>query len=71
MTKALLGISAERPTVLFIDDVHWADSASLALLHYISRFIVSRRVLVLATFRSEDLNPDSEGHPYRLLTPYV
>ena len=67
VTKALLGISADRPTVLFIDDVHWADSASLALLHYISRFIASRRVLVLATFRGEDLNPDSEGHPHPLV----
>ncbi len=67
VTKALLGISADRPTVLFIDDVHWADSASLALLHYISRFIASRRVLVLATFRGEDLNPDSEGHPHALV----
>jgi tetratricopeptide (TPR) repeat protein len=67
VTKALIGISADRPTVLFIDDVHWADSASLALLNYISRFIVSRRVLVLATFRSEDLNPDSEGRPHPLV----
>jgi len=67
VTKALLGISADRPAVLFIDDVHWADSASLALLHYISRFIVSRRVLVLATYRSEDLNPDSEGRPHPLV----
>jgi KaiC/GvpD/RAD55 family RecA-like ATPase/tetratricopeptide (TPR) repeat protein len=67
VTKALLGISLDRPIVLFIDDLHWADSASLALLHYISRFIVSRRVLVLATFRSEDLNPDSQGHPHPLV----
>ncbi len=67
VTKALLNISADRPTVLFIDDVHWADSASLALLHYISRFIASRRVLVLATFRSEDLSPDAEGHPHPLV----
>ena len=67
VTKALLDISADKPTVLFVDDVHWADSASLALLHYISRFIASRRVLVLATFRSEDLNPDNEGHPHPLV----
>ena len=67
VTKALLSISADKPTVLFIDDVHWADSASLALLHYISRSIVSAKVLVLATFRSEDLNPDSEGRPHPLV----
>ncbi|MFH0817508.1 MAG: BREX system ATP-binding domain-containing protein, partial [Candidatus Micrarchaeota archaeon] len=67
VTKALFSISAKKPTILFIDDVHWADSASLALLHYISRFIASQRVLVLATFRSEDLNPDNEGRPHPLV----
>ena len=67
VTKALLRISENKPTILFIDDVHWADSASLALLHYVSRAIKSKRVLVLATFRSEDLNPDVEGRPHPLV----
>jgi tetratricopeptide (TPR) repeat protein len=66
VTKALLSISAKKPTILFIDDLQWADTASLALLQYISRFIASERVFVLGTFRSEDLNPDSEGRPHPL-----
>ncbi|MCJ7559770.1 DUF2791 family P-loop domain-containing protein, partial [Candidatus Bathyarchaeota archaeon] len=67
VAKALLSISAKKPTILFMDDVHWADSASLALLHYISRAVASERVLVLATFRSEELSPDAEGHPHPLV----
>jgi predicted ATPase len=67
VTKALFSISAEKPTLLFIDDLHWADTASLALLQYISRFILSQRILVLGTFRKEDLNPDSEGRPHPLV----
>lgn len=67
VTKTLLSISTKKPVVLFIDDLHWADSASLSLLHYISRAIRSSRILVLATFRSEELNPDEEGHPHPLL----
>ncbi len=66
VTKALLSISAKKPTIFFIDDLQWADTASLALLQYISRFISSEKVLVLSTFRSEDLNPDSEGRPHPL-----
>jgi predicted ATPase len=66
VTKALLSISKQKPTVLFLDDIHWADSASLALFHYVSRAVRSSRVLVLATFRGEELNPDEEGHPHRL-----
>lgn len=67
ITNVLFSISAKKPTILFIDDLHWADSASLALLHYISRSITSERVLVLATFRSEELNPNAEGHPHPLI----
>ena len=66
VTKALLSISAKKPTILFIDDLHWADSASLSLLHYISRSIARLRVLVLATYRSEELSPDAEGRPHPL-----
>jgi tetratricopeptide (TPR) repeat protein len=66
VTKALFSMSAKKPTILFIDDLQWADTASLTLLQYISRFIASEKVLILSTFRSEDLNPDSEGHPHPL-----
>lgn len=67
ITRALLSISTKKPTILFIDDLHWADSASLALLHYISRFIANERVLVLATFRNEELIPDGEGRQHPLV----
>lgn len=67
VSKALIAISKMKPTVLFLEDVHWADSASLSLLHYISRVISLARVLVLATYRSEELNPDEEGHPHPLV----
>ena len=67
VTKALVSISAKKTVILFIDDLHWADSASLSLLHYISRSIGSARVLLLATYRSEELGPDAEGRPHPLL----
>jgi sugar-specific transcriptional regulator TrmB/tetratricopeptide (TPR) repeat protein len=67
ITKTLIAISAKKPTILFIEDLHWADSASLALLHYISRAIVSERILLLATFRSDELFADAEGHEHPLV----
>ncbi len=67
VTKALLSISNRKPVVLFVDDLQWADSASLSLLHYISRSINSTRVLILATYRCEELSPDAEGRPHPLL----
>ena len=67
VAKTLNAISAQVPIVLFLEDIHWADSASLALLHYIARAVHnSERILVLVTFRSEELTADSEGHPHPL-----
>ena len=67
VAKTLLTISADRPLVLFLEDVQWADSASLALLHYISRVVSnSEKILVLATFRSEEVTADDEGRPHPL-----
>jgi tetratricopeptide (TPR) repeat protein/KaiC/GvpD/RAD55 family RecA-like ATPase len=67
ITKTLLSIACKKLTILFIDDIHWADSASLALLHYLSRTVESARVLVLITFRSEELTTDAEGHQHPLI----
>ena len=66
ITKSLTTISTKKPTVLCIEDMHWADSASIALLHYIARAIASERLLVLVTFRSDELFADAEGHEHPL-----
>ena len=47
VAKTLTAISAGKPTVFFIDDVHWADSASLALIHYIARATRSEKILLI------------------------
>jgi predicted ATPase len=68
ITKTLHLISTQAPVVLFIEDIHWADSASLSLLQYIARVVKdSERVLVLATFRSEELTAEVEGKPNPLV----
>ena len=49
-------------------DIQWADSASLALLHYLSRAINNtERILIIATFRSEELTVDKEGYSHPLI----
>jgi KaiC/GvpD/RAD55 family RecA-like ATPase/tetratricopeptide (TPR) repeat protein len=67
VAKTLTIISAGKPIILFIDDIHWADSASLALIHYIARAIRSEKILLVATFRSEELTADAEGRPHPLV----
>jgi DNA-binding CsgD family transcriptional regulator/tetratricopeptide (TPR) repeat protein len=49
--------------VLVFEDIHWADEATLDLLQVLGRRIRSMHVLVLATYRDDDL---ARGHPLRL-----
>ncbi|UOE43535.1 helix-turn-helix transcriptional regulator [Agromyces larvae] len=55
-------ISRERTTVLIIEDLHWVDAATLALLRFLMRALTSSRVLIVLTYRSEDIG---RGHPVR------
>jgi tetratricopeptide (TPR) repeat protein/KaiC/GvpD/RAD55 family RecA-like ATPase len=67
VTQTLTAISTKKPIILLLEDIHWADSASLALMHYIARAISSNKILVLATYRSEALTTDAEGRPHPLV----
>ena len=48
----LLSTGGHEPTMLVLEDVHWADEGSLHALEYVARNAVSGRLLVLATSRS-------------------
>ncbi|MDQ6876724.1 MAG: AAA family ATPase, partial [Candidatus Dormibacteraeota bacterium] len=54
---ALLGLaSEERGLLLIVEDLHWADSSTRELLDYITRRLRNRRVLVLATYRRDEMH---------------
>ena len=53
--KVLLQLSTKEPLILFLDDLHWADHLSLALLHYLSRKCKNSRLLIIGTYRAEEL----------------
>jgi DNA-binding CsgD family transcriptional regulator len=48
-------IAAEAPLILALEDIHWADPASLEFLHFLARRLRRDRWLVLATYRPEEL----------------
>ncbi len=52
------------PTVLVIEDVHWADESTLDLLGFLGRRVRDLPALVLVTYRDDALPPD---HPLRLV----
>ena len=47
--------AGNRPQIILVEDLHWADDSTLALLAFLLRTIDHGRVLILLTCRSEDV----------------
>jgi DNA-binding CsgD family transcriptional regulator len=61
-------VSAHCPLVLVLDDVHWADQASLDFLRFLARRLADHRLLLVATYRSDELH---RRHPLNILLPLL
>jgi eukaryotic-like serine/threonine-protein kinase len=60
LSRYLLKLGDETPRVILLEDVHWADDASLDLLAFLAAELSQVSVLVVATAR-ETLPPGSEA----------
>ncbi|GAA1942489.1 helix-turn-helix transcriptional regulator [Microbacterium deminutum] len=59
VAEVLENVAAVRPVVLVIEDLHWVDQASLGLLRFLVRVIEHSRLLIVLTFRSDELGRGS------------
>ena len=70
--RALLSIfvalSRERPLLVLFEDLHWADHGSRDFLRFLARQLADRRILVAATYRSDELH---RRHPLYTLLPVL
>ena len=57
--QILLALSEERPLAVMIDDLHWCDADSCALLHFLVRRLTDSRVLWCATFTVGEVERDA------------
>jgi tetratricopeptide (TPR) repeat protein len=48
---------ASGPTLLVLEDLHWADEATLDLLRFLGRRLSGLRALLVVTYRPEDVPP--------------
>ncbi|HEV2582711.1 MAG TPA: AAA family ATPase, partial [Ktedonobacteraceae bacterium] len=57
VARLLDALAARAPLLLFLDDLHWADTATLDLLHYLARSFTERATpaLLLLSLRTEAL----------------
>jgi predicted ATPase len=53
--KIIIDMAKTKPLVLFLDDLQWADAASLHLLHYIARNISKQPIFIIGAYRPEDM----------------
>jgi len=60
--SAFLAELQGRPLIVIFEDMHWADEASLDLVHYLGRRINRTHALIILTYRDEELGL---GHPLR------
>lgn len=69
-TTLLLTSARDRPILVVLEDLHWADPASLRLLDFLVRHAWFEPILVVASYRDVEL--DAPEHPLRpLLTPML
>ncbi|WP_229686241.1 helix-turn-helix transcriptional regulator [Longimycelium tulufanense] len=64
----LTELSARRCVVLALEDLHWADASTRHLLSFLLSRLHHQRLLVVATYRSDDLH---RKHPLRPLLAEV
>jgi DNA-binding CsgD family transcriptional regulator/tetratricopeptide (TPR) repeat protein len=57
-------LAADRPLMFVIEDLHWADRSTLDLVALLVRALHADRVLVVASFRTDELH---RSHPLRPL----
>jgi ATP/maltotriose-dependent transcriptional regulator MalT len=64
VAAALTAGAREAPLVVVLEDVHWADEATLDVLRVLGRRIDTTATLVLATYRDDELD---RAHPLRVV----
>jgi predicted ATPase len=60
-TVVLRALASRQPLTLVLDDLHWADTSSVGLLFHLARSIGDSRILLIGTYRAEDVALGQRG----------
>jgi adenylate cyclase len=65
VTNLLQDLAKTRPLLLVLDDLQWADLASISLLFHLGRRLDGARILIAGAYRAEEvaLGRQEERHP--------
>jgi len=57
LAQFFLGQARKQAVLLIIEDIHWSDDTSLEFLHYLARRSTTQPLLLLLTYRSDEVRP--------------
>lgn len=57
VTRVLQALAQQKPMLLLLDDLQWADAASLSLLFHLGRHLAGCRILLVGAYRPGELAP--------------
>src|SRR5262249_1105461 len=63
LAEAVEVLTADRPLILWLEDLHWSDVSTLDWLAFVARRREPTRLLVIGTYRPVDVLV--QGHPLR------
>ncbi len=66
MAEALEALTAERPLLLVLEDLHWSDVSTLDLLSVVARRTEKARLFIIGSYRPAEVL--GKGHPLRTVT---
>ncbi len=67
ITSLLQRFSEEAPVILYLEDLHMLDESSSYLLHHLARNLSDHRVLILGTYRPEELMTEEDDLPLEVI----
>jgi DNA-binding SARP family transcriptional activator/tetratricopeptide (TPR) repeat protein/predicted ATPase len=62
-------LARNRPLLLVLDDLHWADPSSVSLLFHLGRRLQESPVLILGAYRPEEITLPRDGREHSLAAP--
>jgi DNA-binding SARP family transcriptional activator len=54
LARALADLAAQRPVLLVLEDLHWAQQATCDMIEFLARRIAGTRVMLLITHRNDE-----------------
>lgn len=56
VSQFTIALSQRTPVILVLDDLHWADRGTIAMLRHVARFASKQRMLILGAYRDIELD---------------